>query len=102
MTIHATMTPEIGSGFAEISFAAMPTADAQHLWTGGADAYGLRPETSLSDGPGHPCRHCLRNIEAGEEFLILAYRPSRHCNPMRKPARSSCTGHPAADMRPRR
>ncbi len=69
MTIHSTITLNA------TVFAAMPTADAQHLWDGGADAYGLQPETSLSDGPGHPCRHCLRNIDAGEEFLILAYRP---------------------------
>ena len=22
-----------------------------------------------------PCRHCLRNVAAGEDYLILAYRP---------------------------
>ncbi len=58
-----------------ISFTAMPAADAEHLWDGGADAYGRQPETKTSDGPGHPCRHCLRNIDAGEELLVLAYRP---------------------------
>ncbi|SMF52275.1 Protein of unknown function [Xaviernesmea oryzae] len=58
-----------------IAFIAMPTKDAAHLWNGGADAYGHRPETKVSDGPGHPCRHCLKNIDAGQELLVLAYRP---------------------------
>lgn len=58
-----------------ITFTAMPTDDAEHLRNGGKDAYGNLPETATSDGPGHPCRHCLHNIDAGEEFLILAYRP---------------------------
>ncbi|KQV83592.1 DUF1203 domain-containing protein [Rhizobium sp. Root1220] len=58
-----------------IHFSAMPTADAEHLWQGGRDAYDNLPETLFSDGPGHPCRHCLRNIDAGEELLVFAYRP---------------------------
>jgi len=58
-----------------ITFIAMPTDHADHLWCGGPDAYGLIPETKTSDGPGHPCRHCLKNIDAGEEFMVLAYRP---------------------------
>jgi hypothetical protein len=58
-----------------IRFTAMPAADAEALWSGGADAYGHRPETMISDGPGHPCRHCLSNINAGEALLVLAYRP---------------------------
>src|SRR3546814_1927619 len=58
-----------------IAFVAMPTDHADHFRGGGADAYGLAPETHVSDGPGHPCRHCLKNIDKGEEFLVLAYRP---------------------------
>jgi hypothetical protein len=64
-----------------ISFQAMPAADAEHLWSGGADAYGRQPETKTSDGPGHPCRHCLGNIDAGEELLVLAYRPFPELQP---------------------
>ncbi len=64
-----------------IAFAAMPTSDAENLWNGGADAYGHRPETMISDGPGHPCRHCLRNIDAGQEFLVFAYRPFPELQP---------------------
>ena len=41
----------------------------------GADAYGQAPERHISDGNGMPCRHCLGNIEAGDAYLILAYRP---------------------------
>jgi hypothetical protein len=58
-----------------IRFTAMPSADAEHFWKGGTDAYGRSPEMQTSDGPGHPCRHCLKNIDAGEAFLVLAYRP---------------------------
>ena len=52
-------------------FNAMPTAEAAHLWDGGTDAYGLLPETRRSDGDGYPCRHCLRNIDAGEDVMVL-------------------------------
>ncbi|ABC90566.1 hypothetical conserved protein [Rhizobium etli CFN 42] len=58
-----------------IRFTAMPTIDAEHLWKGGCDAYDRLPDTMVSDGPGHPCRHCLENIDEGEELLVFAYRP---------------------------
>lgn len=58
-----------------IRFTAMPADHARHIWSGGADAYGLAPEIMVSDGPGHPCRHCLGNIDEGEELLVFAYRP---------------------------
>ena len=58
-----------------VVFNAMPTAEAMTLWQGGSDAYGLLPETRTSDGAGYPCRHCLENIDAGEDLLVLAYRP---------------------------
>ncbi len=64
-----------------IHFSAMPTADAENLWNGGIDAYGFVPETMVSDGPGHPCRHCLKNIDAGEELLVFAYRPFPELQP---------------------
>lgn len=64
-----------------IAFTAMPTKDAARLWRGGTDAYGLVPETRTADGPGYPCRHCLRNIDAGDELLVLAYRPFPELQP---------------------
>ena len=64
-----------------IAFTAMPTADAEHLRNGGTDAYGRVPETKVSDGPGYPCRHCLRNIDAGDDVLVVAYRPFPELQP---------------------
>lgn len=60
---------------AAIYFKAMPSKDAERLWGGGQDAYGIAPERQISDGPGHPCRHCLQNIDAGQPLLVFAYRP---------------------------
>ncbi|WP_421913133.1 DUF1203 domain-containing protein [Mesorhizobium sp.] len=42
---------------------------------GAPDAYGRIPERNISDGDGVPCRHCLKNVEAGEPYLVVAYRP---------------------------
>ena len=79
-----------------IRYAAMPTEVARAFQDGAVDAYALPPERHVSPGGGLPCRHCLAEIEAGEEFLILAWRPfsrpqpyaetgpiflhARHCN----------------------
>ena len=58
-----------------VKFIAMPTAEARHFQSGGADAYGLKPEVKVSDGDGVPCRHCLQDVAKGETYLVLAYRP---------------------------
>jgi hypothetical protein len=58
-----------------LKFIAMPTAEARHFQEGGSDAYGLKPETKISDGGGVPCRHCLEDVAEGEPYLVLAYRP---------------------------
>jgi hypothetical protein len=58
-----------------IQFKALPTEDVRRLQHGGSDAYGFTPERKTSDGDGVPCRHCLRNVAAGDDYLILAYRP---------------------------
>jgi hypothetical protein len=58
-----------------IRFDAMPTETAAALWSGGPDAYGLAPERRTSDGAGVPCRHCLRQVQVGRDYLVLAYRP---------------------------
>lgn len=64
-----------------IAFTAMPTADADAIWNSGTDAYDRLPETMISDGPGHPCRHCLQNINEGEELYVFAYRPFPELQP---------------------
>lgn len=58
-----------------IRFLAMPTNDARAFQRGEQDAYGHAPERWTSDGSGIPCRHCLRHVEAGQDYLVLAYRP---------------------------
>jgi hypothetical protein len=58
-----------------IRFIAMPTEEARAYQRGAPDAYGHTPERKVSDGPGHPCRHCLRNVDAGQDYLVFAYRP---------------------------
>ena len=58
-----------------ITFIAMPTKEARAYQAGAGDAYGLPPERRVSDGDGVPCRHCLQDVAAGEDYLILAYRP---------------------------
>lgn len=42
---------------------------------GGPDANGQPAERAVSDGQGVPCRSCLRDVPAGEPYLILAARP---------------------------
>lgn len=58
-----------------ITLTAMPSEIAAAYRSGAADAYGLPPERAISPGGGLPCRHCLRMIDAGDPYLILAYRP---------------------------
>lgn len=58
-----------------LRFIAMSTSEVRHFQSGGADAYDLKPERRTSDGDGVPCRHCLRDVAAGEDYLVLAYRP---------------------------
>ena len=58
-----------------LRFVGLPTSEVRALQSGGLDANGQRPERRQSDGVGNPCRHCLEDIEAGEEMLVLSYRP---------------------------
>ena len=37
--------------------------------SGGPDANGQTPEKGVSDGPGHPCRHCLKMIPQGQDQI---------------------------------
>ncbi|MBP2238473.1 hypothetical protein J2Z31_005010 [Sinorhizobium kostiense] len=64
-----------------LRYIAMPDDVAEQLQQGGHDAYGNRPEQNISDGDGVPCRHCLRNVEHGEPYLVLAYRPFSSAQP---------------------
>lgn len=65
----------------QITFEALPTEAVRALQRGGPDAYGHKPEQKISDGDGVPCRHCMKNIAAGEAYLVLAYRPFPELQP---------------------
>lgn len=64
-----------------VRFLALPTDAVRALQDGGPDAYGATPEQQISDGDGVPCRHCLRHVEAGAAYLVLAYRPFPRLQP---------------------
>ncbi|PDT78680.1 DUF1203 domain-containing protein [Sinorhizobium sp. BJ1] len=64
-----------------LRYIAMSDVEAEWLRQGGRDAYGNLPERQISDGVGVPCRHCLRNVEEGQAYLILAYRPFSSAQP---------------------
>ncbi len=53
----------------------LPTDVVNELQNGGNDAYGNPPERRISDGGGTPCRHCLKPVGSGEEYLVVAHRP---------------------------
>ncbi len=60
----------------QIVFEAMDSATVAAFRAGGPDANGQPAERgAVSDGKGVPCRHCLHDTPAGEEYLILAHRP---------------------------
>lgn len=59
----------------KIHFKPIPTEQTQYYRTGGLDAHGAEPERYLADGHGLPCRHCLSEIELGEQYLTLSYCP---------------------------
>ncbi|MBC8242529.1 MAG: DUF1203 domain-containing protein [Alphaproteobacteria bacterium] len=65
----------------DIQFTALETDLVENFQRGGADANGQTPERCISDGSGLPCRHCLREIEAGAAYLILALRPFPDLHP---------------------
>ncbi len=56
-------------------FTALPSDEVRALRAGAPDAYGRPPEITVSNGPGNPCRHCLRFVPEGRPMLILAHRP---------------------------
>ncbi len=62
-------------------FVPLTDATARHYREGGADAYGLAPERRRVAGGGVPCRHTLRLLPEGAEYLIVAHRPFAGLNP---------------------
>lgn len=52
---------------------AMPTATAARFRASGRDDRGNALVARRVDGPGFPCRHCLRLGEAGETMLLGSF-----------------------------
>jgi hypothetical protein len=48
---------------------------------GGLDANGQPALRRIAEGAANPCRHCLERIAAGDEKLVLAYRPFDRVQP---------------------
>lgn len=87
-----------------IRFIAMPGREAFAYRAGSPDAYGLAPERRVSPG-GYPCRHCLGEISAGEDYLTLAYRPFPTLQPYAETGpiflhAEPCPRYAASDMLP--
>jgi Protein of unknown function (DUF1203) len=64
-----------------LRFVALPTATVLGYQAGGVDAYGRVPERRTAAESGLPCRHCLSDIELGEDYLTLAHRPFASVQP---------------------
>ncbi|MGF6177005.1 DUF1203 domain-containing protein [Ensifer sp. 4252] len=64
-----------------LRYVPMSADQAKRLRQGGKDAYGNPPERQISDGDGVPCRRCLRNVDAGDAYLIFALRPFTSLQP---------------------
>ncbi len=56
-------------------FSGVSTEQARRFQQHGTDAYGSKPERTIAEGEGNPCRHCLNPVQEGQAMLVLAYRP---------------------------
>ena len=65
----------------KIRTSGLPTDIVRKLQNGGMDSNGQLPEVHISNGEGVPCRHCLKYVKAGVEYLILGHRPFRSVQP---------------------
>jgi hypothetical protein len=89
-----------------IQFEAMDSGVAREFQSGGLDAYGHAPERRTADGKFRvPCRHCLSDVAAGDEYLVLAYRPFTTLQPYTETGpiflhAKACERHPAAEDTP--
>ncbi|WFU49650.1 DUF1203 domain-containing protein [Sinorhizobium terangae] len=83
----------------------MPHNHAERLRGSALDAYGNQPERRISDGDGIPCRYCLRNVDRGEPYLVLAYRPFASAQAYAETGpiflhADECTGHDGQSLPP--
>lgn len=59
----------------KLSVQGIPSAYVDRVRDGGPDANGQTALVRRAEGGANPCRHCLQLIAAGDEKLVLAYRP---------------------------
>jgi hypothetical protein len=64
-----------------IAFTGLPSVEVAAIRASGRDVYGNQLEHQISDVVGVPCRHCLKQVPEGREYLILAHRPFATRNP---------------------
>lgn len=88
-----------------IRFEALPTEAVRAVQLGATDVYGNPPERRISEGGHTPCRHCLKNIDAGEEYLIASWRPFESLQPYAETGpiflhAKTCARAVASDMTP--
>jgi hypothetical protein len=88
-----------------IRFEALLTETVRALQRGGPDAYGHAPERRVSDGDGVPCRHCLKDVAAGDAYLVVAHRPFDTLQPYAETGpiflhAHECERAPASDAHP--
>ena len=91
----------------DLSYLPIPTGQARAYQNGGKDAHGNIPKKFVCEEDGLPCRHCLKNIEKGEEFLILSHRPFESAQPFAEQGpiflcadAEKCSAYPATDKLP--
>ncbi len=65
----------------KLSVRGIPSEHADFVRGGGPDANGQPALARTAEGAANPCRHCLQLIAAGDEKLVLAYRPFDHTQP---------------------
>ncbi len=64
----------------------VPAATAARFRATGKDDSGAPVHRRTADGPGYPCRHCLRLAEPGETMLLGRYDLPRPLGPYWTPS----------------
>jgi hypothetical protein len=64
----------------QIQFNGLPQSEVSRIRSDKRDSYGLPVEKRVSDGSGIPCRFCLGQTPAGQDYLIFAHRPFQGLN----------------------
>ena len=77
-----------------MKYTALETELVTKWQNGEPDAHRQAPEITTSDGPGNPCRHCLRDIPVGAPMLILAHQPFPTPQPYAETGPVSSVPHP--------